>query len=114
MIHEQTSQSSLFLAKPSEIFISNVKAQGLYKEFQEGRSIVGKRYLQAQQLTRPQMAKSMMARAIRGGVKVDFFPYPNWSDSVGHPEFCTDKVVLKSSAIFFFLIMFLIYSCSHV
>jgi hypothetical protein len=28
-------------------------------------------------------------------------PYPNWSDSVGHPEFCTDKVVLKSSAIFF-------------
>jgi IS4 transposase len=19
-------------------------------------------------------------------------PYPNWSDSVGHPEFCTDKV----------------------
>jgi hypothetical protein len=68
------------------------------------------------------MAKSMMARAIRGGVKVDFLladvwfgtkamlrsteatvlaPYPNWSDSVGHPEFCTDKVVLKSSAIFF-------------
>jgi hypothetical protein len=28
-------------------------------------------------------------------------PYPNWSDSVGHPEFCTDKIVLKSSAIFF-------------
>jgi hypothetical protein len=22
-------------------------------------------------------------------------PYPNCSDSVGHPEFCTDKVVLK-------------------
>jgi hypothetical protein len=28
-----------FVPLDSEIFISNVKAQGLYKEFQEGRSI---------------------------------------------------------------------------
>ena len=67
-----------FVPLDSEIFISNVKAQGLYKEFQEGRSIVGKRYLQAQQLTNPQMAKSMMARAIRGGVKVDFLLADAW------------------------------------
>ena len=33
--------------------------QGLYKEFQEGRSIVGKRYLQAQQLTKPQTLPAM-------------------------------------------------------
>jgi hypothetical protein len=36
----------------------------VYKEFQEGRSIVGKRYLQAQQLTKPQMAKSMMEQKL--------------------------------------------------
>jgi hypothetical protein len=34
--------------------------------------------LQAQQLTKPQMAKSMMARAIRGGVKVDFLLADAW------------------------------------
>ena len=71
-----------FVPLDSEIFISNVKAQGLYKEFQEGRSIVGKRYLQAQQLTKPQMAKSMMARAIRGGVKVDFLLADAWFGTI--------------------------------
>jgi hypothetical protein len=35
----------------------------IMKEFQEGRSIVGKRYLQAQQLTKPQMAKSNYSAA---------------------------------------------------
>ena len=67
-----------FVPLDSEIFISDVKEQGLHKEFQDGRSIVGKRYLQAQQLTKPQMAKSMMARAIRGGVKVDFLLADAW------------------------------------
>jgi len=32
----------------SEIFISDVKAQGLHQEFKGARSIVGKRYFQAQ------------------------------------------------------------------
>ena len=54
-----------FVPLDSEIFISKVKAQELYEDFKDARSIVGKRYFQAQQLTKPQMAKSMMARAIR-------------------------------------------------
>jgi hypothetical protein len=53
-----------FVPLDSEIFISKVKAQELYEDFKDARSIVGKRYFQAQQLTKPQMAKSMMARAI--------------------------------------------------
>jgi hypothetical protein len=36
-----------------------------------------------------------------GFLKEQSIHYADWSDSVGHPEFCTDKVVLKSSAIFF-------------
>ena len=67
-----------FVSLDSEIFISKVKAQELYEDFKDARSIVGKRYFQAQQLTKPQMAKSMMARAIRGGVKAEFLLADAW------------------------------------
>lgn len=67
-----------FVPLDSEIFISKVKAQELYEDFKDARSIVGKRYFQAQQLTKPQMAKSMMARAIRGGVKAEFLLADAW------------------------------------
>jgi len=67
-----------FVPLDSEIFISKVKVQELYEDFEDARSIVGKRYLQAQQLTKPQMAKSMMARAIRGGIKADFLLADAW------------------------------------
>ena len=67
-----------FVPLDSEIFISNVKAQGLHDEFQDGRSIVGKRYLQAQQLTKPQMAKTMLARAIQEGIKADYLLADAW------------------------------------
>lgn len=67
-----------FVPLDSEIFISDVKAQGLHEEFQDGRSIVSKRYRQAQQLTKPQMAKSMMARAIRGGIEVEYLLADAW------------------------------------
>ena len=52
--------------------------QDLHEEFQDGRSIVGKRYLHAQQLTKPQMAKRMMARAIREGIEADFLLADAW------------------------------------
>ena len=67
-----------FVPLDSEIFISKVKAQELYEDFKDARSIVGKRYFQAQQLTKPHMAKSMMARAIRGGVKAEFLLADAW------------------------------------
>jgi hypothetical protein len=62
---------SLFIYTPSEKLIKEkIKSVTLKPnpgEVQQPDHIfVGKRYLQVQQLTKPQMAKSMMARAIRG------------------------------------------------
>jgi SRSO17 transposase len=67
----------------SEIFISNVKAQGLHQEFKDARSIVGKRYFQAQHQSKPQMAKAMMSRAIRAGVIVDYLLADAWFGTKG-------------------------------
>ena len=67
----------------SEIFISNVKAQGLHKAFKDGRSIVGKRYHQAIQQGKPQMAKTMMSRAIRAGIEVDYLLADAWFGTKG-------------------------------
>jgi SRSO17 transposase len=67
----------------SEIFISDVKAQGLHQEFNDGRSIVARRYNQAQNQTKPQMAKAMMARAIRAGVEVDYLLADAWFGTKG-------------------------------
>ena len=67
----------------SEIFISNVKAQGLHKAFKDGRSIVGKRYQQAIQQSKPQMAKTMMSRAIRTGIEVDYLLADAWFGTKG-------------------------------
>jgi SRSO17 transposase len=58
-----------FVPIDSELFISESKAQGLDKPFKDGRSIVGKRYHQALTKTKPEMAKSMMARAIKAGLR---------------------------------------------
>lgn len=67
----------------SEIFISDVKAQGLHQAFNDGRSIVAKRYHQAQNQTKPQMAKSMMCRAIRAGIDVDYLLADAWFGTKG-------------------------------
>lgn len=67
----------------SEIFISDVKAQGLHQEFNDGRSIVAKRYHQAQHQTKPQMAKTMMSRAIRAGIMVDYLLADAWFGTKG-------------------------------
>jgi len=67
----------------SEIFISDVKAQGLHQEFKDPRSIVGKRYFQAQHQSKPQMAKTMMSRAIRAGIDVDYLLADAWFGTKG-------------------------------
>jgi len=67
----------------SEIFISDVKAQGLHQEFKDARSIVGKRYFQAQHQSKPQMAKTMMSRAIRAGIDVDYLLADAWFGTKG-------------------------------
>jgi len=67
----------------SEIFISDVKAQGLHQEFKDARSIVGKRYFQAQHQSKPQMARTMMSRAIRAGIEVDYLLADAWFGTKG-------------------------------
>ncbi len=67
-----------FVPLDNELFISNSKAQELHQPFQDGRSIVAKRYRQAQNQTKPEMAKSMMARAILAGIEADFMLADAW------------------------------------
>ncbi len=67
----------------SEIFISDVKAQGLHQKFKDARSIVGKRYFQAQHQSKPQMARTMMSRAIRAGITVDYLLADAWFGTKG-------------------------------
>jgi hypothetical protein len=67
----------------SELFISAVKAQGLHQPFKDARSIVGKRYSQAQHQSKPQMAKTMMSRAIRAGIDVDYLLADAWFGTKG-------------------------------
>ncbi len=72
-----------YIPLDSEIFISHVKAQGLHQEFKDARSIVGKRYFQAQHQSKPQMARTMMSRAIRVGIDVDYLLADAWFGTKG-------------------------------
>lgn len=55
----------------SELFISATKAQALHQPFRDGRSVVAKRYRVARDQTQPEMAKAMIRRALRAGIKAD-------------------------------------------
>jgi SRSO17 transposase len=67
-----------FLPVDSQIYVSNVKAQGLIREHKDGRSIVGRRYTQATTQTKPEMSASMMKRAIRSGIEADYLLADAW------------------------------------
>jgi len=72
-----------YIPLDSELFISKVKAQGLHQDFKDGRSIVARRYHQAKNQTKPQMAKSMMSRAIGAGIEVDYLLADAWFGTKG-------------------------------
>lgn len=67
-----------FVPLDSELFISATKAQSLRTPFVDGRSIVAKRYRLAQDQTKPQMARAMISRALRGGVEADYLLADAW------------------------------------
>lgn len=67
-----------FVPLDSELFISATRAQGLHQPFQDGRSIVAKRYRIADQQTKPQMAKAMLHRALRAGIQADYLLADAW------------------------------------
>ena len=67
-----------FIPVDSELYISATKAQGLPTPFEDGRSIVAKRYRIAQEQSKPQMAKAMISRALRGGITADYLLADAW------------------------------------
>jgi hypothetical protein len=67
-----------FLPVDSQIYVGNVKAQGLIREHKDGRSIAGRRYTEATTHTKPQMSASMMKRAIRNGIDADYLLADAW------------------------------------
>ena len=67
-----------FVPIDSELFTSEVKAQVLHHAFRDGRSCVAKRYRAAQEQTKPQMAKTMIHRALSSGIEADYLLADAW------------------------------------
>jgi hypothetical protein len=67
-----------FLPLDSQIYISESKAQELVRPFKDGRSVAAKRYQKAISQSKPQMAATMMKRAIRKGFEADYLVADAW------------------------------------
>ncbi len=67
-----------FVPLDSEIFISQTKAINSDKPFIDGRSIVAKRYRQAQNQSKPEMVRDMISRALRADIDAQYFLADAW------------------------------------
>jgi SRSO17 transposase len=67
-----------FVPLDSELFISQTKAIELHEPFEDGRSIVAKRYRTAQQCTKPEMVSAMVKRALSAGIMADYLLADAW------------------------------------
>ena len=67
-----------FVPLDSELFISQTKAIELHEPFEDGRSIVAKRYRTAQQCTKPEMVSAMIKRALNAGIMADYLLADAW------------------------------------
>ena len=67
-----------FVPIDSELFTSQSKAQKLDTQFKDGRSIAAQRFRVAQTQTKPEMAKSMIARAMRAGIDATYLLADAW------------------------------------
>jgi SRSO17 transposase len=67
-----------FVPLDSELFISQTKAIELHDGFEDGRSIVAKRYRTAQQCSKPEMVRSMVKRALNAGIMADYLLADAW------------------------------------
>jgi SRSO17 transposase len=67
-----------FVPLDSELFISQTKAIELHEPFEDGRSIVAKRYRTAQQCTKPEMVSAMVKRALNAGIMADYLLADAW------------------------------------
>ena len=67
-----------FLPLDSQIYISGVKARTLITEHKDSRSAVGRRCSEATLLSKPQMAATMLKRAMRSGIEADYVIADAW------------------------------------
>ncbi len=67
-----------FLPLDSQIFISQVKARELINPYADGRSVASKRYSEATTCSKPEMAKTMMQRALRSGIEASHVIADAW------------------------------------
>jgi len=67
-----------FVPLDSEIFISQAKAQPLRIGFTDKRSVVAKRYRNAQERSKPEMVGEMISRALRADITADYFLADAW------------------------------------
>ena len=72
-----------FVPLDSELFISQTKAIALHEPFEDGRSIVAKRYRTAQQCTKPEMVSAMVKRALTAGITADYLLADAWFGTKG-------------------------------
>ena len=72
-----------FVPLDSELFISQTKAIPLHEAFEDGRSIVAKRYRTARQCTKPEMVRSMVKRALNSGIMADYLLADAWFGTKG-------------------------------
>lgn len=66
-----------FLPIDSQIYISNVKGQGLKKPFKDGRSVVANRYREAQ-TSKPQILRDMIKRGLNQGFSASYLLGDAW------------------------------------
>jgi len=67
-----------FLPVDSQVSVSNTNAKGLNRPFKDGRSVVAKRYQEATEQGKPEMAANMMKRAQRAGLEAEYLVADAW------------------------------------
>jgi len=68
----------LFMPIDSQIYVSQSKAHDLIRDFKDKRSVVAKRYKEATTQSKPEIAKGMLGRAKRHGIKADYLVADAW------------------------------------
>lgn len=72
------STDQAFVPLDSQIAISNVRTQGLAKDFKDGRSAGAQRYDEAVGHTKVKMATGMIRRAVRHGIRASYVVADAW------------------------------------
>ena len=68
----------LFMPLDSQLYVSGSNAHALNCEFKDNRNIIAKRYSEATSQTKPEIAKGMLGRAKRQGIKAEYLVADAW------------------------------------